>query len=84
MNEVLMGIVVDVMALFGQSDDRRVDPDLAVTWLESISYKLQKLEPADRRSFLDYVRRRAKGEEQTPMKEFLEELPEASGLTDQA
>jgi hypothetical protein len=82
MNEVLMGIVVDVMALFGQSDDDRVDPDLAVTWLESISYKLQKLEPGDRRSFLAYVRRRADGEERPQMKEFLEELPEASGLTE--
>ena len=83
MNDVLMGIVVDVMAFFELSGDDVVHPDSAVTWLESISYKLQRLQPADRAAFLAFVRSRAAGEEKKPMKEFLQSLPEAAGLIDE-
>jgi hypothetical protein len=83
MNDLLMGIVVDVMAFLELSGDDVVDPKSAMTWLESISYKLQKLEPGDREAFLAFVAKRAQDEEEEQMKEFLRSLPEASGLIEE-
>ena len=83
MNDVLMGIVVDVMAFFELSGEKVVNRKTAMAWLESLSYKLQKLSPADREAFLTFVQRRAEDEEKKPMKEFLQSLPEAAGLIEE-
>ncbi len=83
MNEVLMGIVVDLLAFFELSENDTIDPRLAVNWLESISYELNKLEPGDRDAFITFVSRRADAEEGKQLKDFLRALPKATGLIEE-
>ena len=83
MNEVLMGIVVDMMAFLELSGDEVVDPDAAVSCLENISGELQRLDGANRRVFLNHVKKQAAREQDQRRKEFLQSLPEAAGLMEE-
>lgn len=59
MNELLMKIVVDTVALFATCDDDTVDPDVAVTKLEFISFSLQKLNDYEKDMFLKFIKKMA-------------------------
>lgn len=84
MNQALMKALVEVMAFLELSDDDIVDPDAAIRMMEEIVAELQRLTRAERQSFIDFVGRMAADEAaangRTPRLQFLERVPESSGL----
>ncbi len=80
MNSPLFRAIVDAAAVFELTDDERLDPDLGVAALESMSAALQGLEPDLRRQFCDFVASEADAESDPERAEFLAELVDNLGL----
>jgi hypothetical protein len=84
MNPVLMELVIDCLAFLELSGDDVVNPDSAITQIESISSSLHELNPEDMRVFVQFCRRKAEKcrSEGIDLEkaEFFERLPEELGL----
>ena len=78
--ETLARIVLDLILFLELSDDSTVDPDTAVTQMESIAVNLQALAPSDRGRFVALAEQCADERESERERDFLRSLPAAMGL----
>ena len=80
----LMRVVVDAVLFLELNDDNVIQPDAAVTQLESIAASLQELSEADKNEFLKFCSRLADEEEaagaETRRIKCLRQLGENLGL----
>ncbi|TXS51588.1 maleylpyruvate isomerase family mycothiol-dependent enzyme [Streptomyces sp. t39] len=74
--------LAEVVATIDTCDDETLDPDTAVTWLESTGALLDRLSPADRQSLGRLLRRAADRHPAGPWRDELQRLPESFGLDD--
>jgi hypothetical protein len=80
--EPLMEAVVQVLVFLELSGSEIVDEDAAVGLMEEIAAVLQRLEPAEKREFVEYLRRRARrtGTESDEALACIRNLPANLGL----
>lgn len=70
------------MAFFELCDDETLHPDIAVQQLEDAASRLGGLESADRARLAAAIAARAESF-QPPLRQFVEDAPEAFGLLDE-
>jgi hypothetical protein len=75
--ETLARIVLDLLLFLELSDDSTVDPDAAVTQMESVAANLQALAPNDRGQFVALTEQYADEREPGRDRDFLRALPAA-------
>lgn len=71
MNRSLMEIVVNHAVLFELASDDVLNPDVALSHLESMVHSLRGLSPAERAAFVQYVREREAVATDAAEREFL-------------
>lgn len=74
--------LADLVTSIDTCDDDVLDPDIAVKWLETTSYLLDRLSPADRRALSALVRRAAARQPDGAWRDDLLRIPEEFGLDD--
>lgn len=74
--------LADVVISIDTCDDDVLDPDTAVTWLETTGYPLDRLPPADRRELARLFRRAAHRHPAGAWRDELLRMPEGFGLDD--
>ncbi|MET8542676.1 hypothetical protein ABZW03_18775 [Kitasatospora sp. NPDC004799] len=79
---VLVGLVVDTVRFLDGCEDDEVDPDSAVTMMESVAGVLQRLPEDQLDRFLRALTDLAESESDPQRREFLESFPGACGLVD--
>ncbi|MEU9012475.1 maleylpyruvate isomerase family mycothiol-dependent enzyme [Streptomyces sp. NPDC048479] len=74
--------LADVVTTIDTCDEDVLDPDIAVKWLETTGYLLDRLSPADRRALSALLRRAAARQPDGAWREDLLRIPEGFGLDD--
>lgn len=82
LRRILVELVIDMAFFFEMTDDRVLDPDMAVEMLESLSFHLNKMDAEERIIFLDLLRESAKKYRGSDKEKFILGLPEMIGLVD--
>jgi len=75
-----MEVAVQTMLFLELSDDQTVSEDAAVAMMDQIAATLQRLEPAEKERFRDYVRARAVRATTEAERRALESLASDLGL----
>ena len=82
LDEVLMTIVVESLFFLENTPDDELDARAAERMESEIAYQLSRVDPADLRPFIDFVRRQAAASAWPAEREFLEKLPGYLGSPD--
>lgn len=79
----LIEAVATAFALLEHSSDDELDPHVAVRGMENMTGCLQDMTPAAQELFMRYVDSIAAATEDGPWKQFLREMPYASGFVEE-
>jgi hypothetical protein len=81
MNEPLMDVVVQAVLFLELSDEQTVSEDAAVAMMEQIASTLQRLSPAEKGRFLQYIGGRAARATSGEERQAIENMANNLGLT---
>jgi hypothetical protein len=81
LEEPILELIVGLAAFLELSDEETLNLDAAAKQMESMAYLLNRLPTADVDQLIGYVQRRAADEQHAEVRRFLEQFPEAFGLT---
>lgn len=79
-NQPFMDAIVQMVLFLEFSDPETVDEDAAIAMMEQIAATLQTLAPAEKKQFLEYLKRRASQAESEKHRQSIENLADNLGL----